>query len=325
MHIEQLRQRLTGHGALPVHTQRLLRHWTRALPWNTGRPALEHFLPLPLRAALPQVLSDLAALATVREQHPSDDGSQRLLVSLQDGQTVETVLLPRGGLCVSTQVGCAVGRGGLLRQLGSAEIVAQVVLARHVQPVKKVVFMGMGEPAHNLEAVLEAIDLLGNEGAIGHKDLVFSTVGDARVFARLPQAQVKPALALSLHSGFADKRRSLLPRAPDLSPLQLVEAGEVYARATGYPIQYQWTLLAGINDGDDELAAIEQLLTGKHAMMNFIPYNRVDGLPYARPSWERAAAMASHLNRRGILTRLRRSAAQDVDGGCGQLRARVAS
>ena len=321
MHIEQLRQRLTGHGALPVHTQRLLRHWTRALPWNTGRPALEHFLPLPLRAALPQVLSDLAALATVREQHPSDDGSQRLLVSLQDGQTVETVLLPRGGRCVF----CMTGRGGLLRQLGSAEIVAQVVLARHVQPVKKVVFMGMGEPAHNLEAVLEAIDLLGNEGAIGHKDLVFSTVGDARVFARLPQAQVKPALALSLHSGFADKRRSLLPRAPDLSPQQLVEAGEVYARATGYPIQYQWTLLAGINDGDDELAAIEQLLTGKHAMMNFIPYNRVDGLPYARPSWERAAAMASHLNRRGILTRLRRSAAQDVDGGCGQLRARVAS
>jgi 23S rRNA (adenine2503-C2)-methyltransferase len=332
MHIEQLRQRLTGHGALPVHTQRLLRHWTRALPWNTGRPALEHFLPLPLRAALPQVLNDLAALAAVREQHPSDDGSQRLLVGLQDGQTVETVLLPRGGLCVSTQVGCAVGcvfcmtgRGGLLRQLGSAEIVAQVVLARHLQPVKKVVFMGMGEPAHNLDAVLEAIDLLGNEGAVGHKDLVFSTVGDARVFARLPQAQVKPALALSLHSGFADKRRSLLPRAPDLSPQQLVEAGEVYARATGYPIQYQWTLLEGINDGDDELAAIEQLLTGKHAMMNFIPYNRVDGLPYARPSWERAAAMAGHLNRRGILTRLRRSAAQDVDGGCGQLRARVAS
>jgi len=127
MHIEQLRQRLTGHGALPVHTQRLLRHWTRAMPWNTGRPALEHFLPLPLRAALPQVLTDLAELATLREQHPSDDGSQRLLVGLHDGQTVETVLLPRGGLCVSTQVGCAVGcvfcmtgRGGLLRQLGSA-------------------------------------------------------------------------------------------------------------------------------------------------------------------------------------------------------------
>lgn len=117
----------------------------------------------------------------------------------------------------------------------------------------------------------------------------------------------------------------MLPRAPDLSPQQLVQAGEHYARATGYPIQYQWTLLAGINDGDDELVAIEQLLAGKHAMMNFIPFNRVDGLPYARPAWERAAAMASHLNRRGILTRLRRSAAQDVQGGCGQLRARVAS
>jgi 23S rRNA (adenine2503-C2)-methyltransferase len=107
---------------------------------------------------------------------------------------VEAVRLPRGGLCVSSQVGCAVGcvfcmtgRGGLLRQLGSAEIVAQVALARQQRAVRRVVFMGMGEPAHNLEPVMAAIELLGTAGAIGHKSLVFSTVGDARVFERLPQ------------------------------------------------------------------------------------------------------------------------------------------
>jgi 23S rRNA (adenine2503-C2)-methyltransferase len=163
---------------------------------------------------------------------------------------VESVLLPRDGLCVSTQVGCAVGcsfcmtgRSGLLRQLGSAEIVAQVVLARARRKVGKVVFMGMGEPAHNMDNVLDAIELLGTAGGIGHKNLVFSTVGDRRVFERLPQGTVKPALALSLHTTRAELRAQLLPKAQAIDPAELVELGEDYARATGYPIQYQWTLL----------------------------------------------------------------------------------
>jgi 23S rRNA (adenine2503-C2)-methyltransferase len=243
---------------------------------------------------------------------------------------VESVLLPRDGLCVSTQVGCAVGcvfcmtgQGGLIRQVGSAEIVAQVALARTLRSVKKVVFMGMGEPAHNLDNVMEAIDLLGTVGNIGHKQLVFSTVGDPRVFEALPLARVKPALALSLHTTKADLREQLLPRAPRMTPEELVEAGERYARATGYPIQYQWTLLAGINDGDDEIEGIVRLLHGKHAILNMIPYNTVDDLPYRRPSWEQAADIARRLHRRGILTKLRQSAGQDVEGGCGQLRARA--
>lgn len=218
------------------------------------------------------------------------------------------------------------GRAGLLRQLSSVEIVAQVVLARSRRPVKKVVFMGMGEPAHNLDNVLEAIELLGVEGGIGHKNLVFSTVGDRRVFERLPQSTVKPALALSLHTTDADLRRRLLPRAPDIAPAELVELGEAYARRTGYPIQYQWTLLEGINDSDAELDGIARLLAGKYAVMNLIPYNSVEGvegLDFRRPSWERAAEMARSLHRRGVLTKLRHSAGQDVEGGCGQLRARA--
>jgi 23S rRNA (adenine2503-C2)-methyltransferase len=215
------------------------------------------------------------------------------------------------------------GRNGLLRQLGSAEIVAQVVLARSRRAVKKVVFMGMGEPAHNLDNVLEAIDLLGTEGGIGHKNLVFSSVGDRRVFERLSQATVKPALAISLHTTDAALRRRLLPKSPDITPTELVELGETYARRTGYPIQYQWTLLEGINDTQTELEGIARLLAGKYAIMNLIPYNRVDGFDYRRPSWERAAEMARSLHRHGILTKLRHSAGQDVEGGCGQLRART--
>jgi 23S rRNA (adenine2503-C2)-methyltransferase len=102
-----------------------------------------------------------------------------------------------------------------------------------------------------------------------------------------------------------------------------VEAGERYARATGYPIQYQWTLMEGINDGDDEVEGIVRLLKGKYAVMNMIPYNAVPELPFKRPSWERAAEHRPHAAPRGVLTKLRHSAGQDVDGGCGQLRARL--
>ena len=207
MRIEDIRQRLRAFGAGPGHEARVLRHWAQALPQDSGRRKLDNYLPRALLAELPTLVHELAGLLRLQSQHAAEDGSARLLLALGDGQTVESVLLPRDGLCVSSQVGCAVGcvfcmtgQGGLQRQLGSAEIVAQVALARTMRPVRKVVFMGMGEPAHNLDNVLEAIELLGTGGAIGHKQLVFSTVGDARVFERLPLGRVKPALALSLHS-----------------------------------------------------------------------------------------------------------------------------
>ena len=327
--IEDIRLRLRDLGAKPLHEQRVLRLWSQAKPQGSGRRRPDSFLPEALLHEMPQIETELQGLAQVRSEHPAEDGSARLLIGLRDGQTVESVLLPRDGVCVSSQVGCAVGcvfcmtgREGLIRQVGSAEIVAQVVLARQRRPVKKVVFMGMGEPSHNLDQVMEAIDLLGTVGNIGHKNLVFSTVGDERVFERLPQGPVKPALALSLHSTRADLRAQLLPRAPRIDPQDLVEAGERYARATGYPIQYQWTLIEGLNDGPDEIEGIVRLLSAKYALMNMIPYNTVEDLPYQRPSWERAAEIARTLHRRGILTKLRHSAGQEVDGGCGQLRAR---
>ena len=329
MRIEQLRQRLQALGALPCHEQRVLQSWVQIRSLDTRHRRAENFLPLALRNALPEIFDELAALASIRSEHPGEDGSARLLIGLGDGQTVESVLLPRDGLCVSTQVGCAVGcvfcmtgRDGLLRQLGSAEIVAQVVLARALRPVKKVVFMGMGEPAHNLENVIEAIELLGLEGGIGHKSLVFSTVGDYRAFELLPRAKVVPALALSLHTTRADLREKLLPNAPRITPEELVELGERYARTTGYPIQYQWTLIDGINDSEEEMDGIVRLLTGKYAIMNLIPYNTVDELEFKRPDVEKARAIARSLHSRRILTKLRNSAGQDIDGGCGQLRAR---
>ena len=318
MRSQDIHQRLADLGAKPLHCGRIVRAWLqgRALDACTARQPAEDFLPLSVRHGLPQVAAELEGIARLHSEHPASDGSSRLLVELADRQMVESVLLPRGGLCVSTQVGCAVGcvfcmtgRSGLLRQVGSLEMVAQVVLARRRRAVKKVVFMGMGEPAHNLDNVLEAIDLLGTDGGIGHKNLVFSTVGDPRVFERLPRQRVKPALALSLHSTRAELRRQLLPKAPPLSPEELVEAGEAYARRVDYPIQYQWTLLEGINDSLEEMDGILRLLKGRFAVMNLIPYNSMDGDAYRRPSGERIVELVRYLHSRGVLTKVRNSAA----------------
>jgi 23S rRNA (adenine2503-C2)-methyltransferase len=330
MHIADLRRQLSDRGARPDHVDRVLRRWLQGLAQDSRHRRVGDFLGKAVRDELPALLASWSGLARLVEQHPGEDGSARLLVALHDGQSIESVLLPRGGLCVSTQVGCAVGcvfcmtgQGGLVRQLGSAEIVAQVVLARAQRAVRKVVFMGMGEPAHNLDAVLDAIELLGTEGQIGHKNLVFSTVGDARVFERLGQGTVKPALALSLHSSLAARRARLLPRAPRIDPAELVDLGEAYARRTSYPIQYQWTLMEGVNDDAEDLEGAAALLRGKYAVLNLIPYNAVRGLALRRPSWERAEAIARFLHQRGVLAKLRQSAGQDVEAGCGQLRARA--
>lgn len=332
MRIHDLDQQLAALGAKPIHRDRMLRAWLQGKPLDSGRPRqqADDFLPLRVREALPALTETLDGLVRLRSEHPGGDGSARLLVGLDDGQMVESVLLPRDGLCVSSQVGCAVGcvfcmtgKSGLLRQVSSLEIVAQVVLARRYRKVKKVVFMGMGEPAHNLDNVLEAIDLLGTLGDIGHKNLVFSTVGDPRVFERLPHLRVKPALALSLHSSKADVREQLLPKAPRITPDELVELGETYARQVGYPIQYQWTLLEGINDSLEEAEGILRLLKGKYAVMNLIPYNSLEVDDYNRPSGERIVELVHYLHRNGVLTKVRNSAGQDVEGGCGQLRARA--
>ncbi len=330
MRTTDLRQRLRDLGAKPCHEDRLLRGWSQVCSYDRKHSPAETFFPLALRNELPAIEAELHGLAQLRSEHPAAESVARLLVELADGSMVESVLLPRGGLCVSTQVGCAVGcvfcmsgRAGLQRQLGSAEIVAQVVLARRRRAVSKVVFMGMGEPAHNLDNVCEAIELLGTHGNIGHKNLVFSTVGDLRVFERLTQDKVKPALALSLHTTDATLRAQLLPRAPQIAIEELVERSEAYARATSYPVQYQWTLLEGVNDSDAELERIAQLLSGKYAVMNFIPFNAVDGLNYRRPSPERIAFMVHTLKQHGIVAKIRDSAGQEIEGACGQLRART--
>ena len=328
MTLDTFHQRLLSLGAKPQHCGYFYRSLFGVVP--RIKPDDPKF-PLALRKALPELYTIIGGALVVADSHQAEEkDSLKLLFKLHDGHTIESVLLPRDGVCVSSQVGCAVGcvfcmtgKSGLIRQLTDLEIVAQVIAAKQLRPqTRKVVFMGMGEPSHNLKNVLSAIDFLGRYSQIPHKNLVFSTVGDQRVFDALGDMEVKPALAISLHSTFEDKRRELLPRAGKIAIESIVKQAERYARLTGYPIQYQWTLIKGINDRDDELRNLEQLLKGKYALINFIPVNAVEDSPYKRPDWSRCREMAEFLKGSRILAKFRNSAAQDIEGGCGQLRSR---
>ncbi len=270
------------------------------------------------------------ALSTrVAERVPSEDGSARLVVRLLDGELIETVAMPVGAVCVSTQVGCAVacrfcasGMNGLKRNLTAAEIVEQVIHARRERRIDRVVYMGMGEPSHNLGNVLEAVAMLKSSAGIGPSRQTFSTVGSAKAFAGLCAARVKPCLALSLHSADDAIRRDLLPNATPDPVAELVAGAARYAALQKKPIVFAWTLLAGVNDRDEDVAQLAALLKGVRGYVNFIRWNPVAGMPYTPTSFERAVELREQVKARGILATIRASTGRDVDAACGQLRRR---
>lgn len=317
-------------GAKPAHVRKINRALFGLAAWPTQDD--EH-LPKAVRARLDDFRREWECAARIHARHHGADGeSEKLLLELVDGQLIETVLLPRNGVCVSTQIGCAVGcvfcmtgRSGLIRQLTDAEIAAQIILARRLRPeTKKVVFMGMGEPSHNLKNVLAALRFAADYGAFGHKNLVISTVGDERLFAALFASDVKPGLAVSLHTVDEAKRKRLLPKGTRMTVDELMDASGRYAAHSGYPVQYEWTLMEGVNDSNEEALQLADRLAGQYAMVNYIPVNDVPGSPWRRPEASRILELQKLLRARGIVATARISAAQEVAGGCGQLRARRA-
>jgi 23S rRNA (adenine2503-C2)-methyltransferase len=271
-----------------------------------------------------------AGLVTrVDKETRAKDGTVKLLLALRDGKKVETVAMPIGACCVSTQVGCAVGCRfcasglfGVERHLAVDEIVEQVVHARRHMRIDRIVFMGMGEPSHNLDNVMAAVARIHEEALISPKRQTFSTVGGVKPLARMREFAVKPCLALSLHSANEQRRRELLPRAHKDPLPEIVAAADAYAQDVGTPIQFEWTMLAGINDSDQDVDELCALLQGVRGYVNFIVYNPVDGLPFCAPSRERIVAMVRAVKARGILATIRDSSGPDAEAACGQLRLR---
>ena len=265
----------------------------------------------------------------VCEETRSQDGTIKLLLQLQDGKKVETVAMPVGACCVSSQVGCAVGCKfcasglyGVERNLTADEILEQVVHARRLMPIERVVYMGMGEPSHNLDNVLTAVARMKDELMISPRRQTLSTVGGVKPLERMRNSAVRPCLALSLHSADEARRSELLPRAHKDSLRDIVAAADAYGRDVGTPVQFEWTLLRGINDRDEDVEQLCDLLQGVRGYVNFIVYNQVDGLSFEAPPRERIVELARAVKERGILAKIRDSSGPDAQAACGQLRLR---
>ncbi|GAB4280232.1 MAG: 23S rRNA (adenine(2503)-C(2))-methyltransferase RlmN [Deferrisomatales bacterium] len=291
-------------------------------------------LARPLRAELARRAS--LRLPAVEQDLRSRDGTRKLLLRLADGERVETVLIPdeeRLTQCVSSQVGCAMGCAfcrtgtmGLVRHLTAGEIVSQVVLARQLlgpeRRVTNVVFMGMGEPLHNLDNVVRAFRILSDDHGLNitRRRLTVSTCGLVDAMRRLP-AEVLPSLAVSLNATTDAVRDRIMPvnrRYPIAVLLEALKELPLPPRAR-HTIEY--VLLGGVNDSPEDARRLVRLLSGVRCKVNLIAYNPHESSPFRAPTPEAVAAFQSQLLEKNFTAVLRKSRGQDILAACGQLKA----
>jgi 23S rRNA (adenine2503-C2)-methyltransferase len=303
--------------------------------------------PSAIAGLRPELRARLTAEATIdslttRSAIDSSDGhTRKFLLGLADGAAIETVLMDfrgRATACVSTQVGCAMGcvfcatgQMGFRRHLSPGEIVAQVIhvqralVARGETPrersVRNIVLMGMGEPLHNYEATMAALDtIMDHRGlAIAPRFITLSTVGVVPGIRRLTAERRPVRLAVSLHGATDEERARLVPPARRWPLAELMAACRDYTTTLRRRIFFEWTLIDGQNDGPDQAHALGRLLAGMDAHVNLIPLNPTlgyDGRPTAGPA---ARAFQATLAEYGLPSTVRQRRGIDVAAGCGQL------
>lgn len=293
-----------------------------------------HDLPKPLRAALAEDFR-LFGSEIVRHQVASD-GTEKLLLQLRDGSHIECVLMrepERRTVCLSTQVGCAMGcvfcASGLLglkRNLTSGEILEQVLrLDRLMGPeerITNVVVMGIGEPLANLKALLPAMETLNEKGALGlgARRITISTVGLPEKIRELARCGKPFNLAVSLHAPDDELRNRLVPVNERIGIEAILAATDDYFRDTGRRVTFEYVLLGGLNDNAEQARQLANRLAGRGAHVNLIPMNAISELPYADPSAARTAAFVDILTAAGIAATVRKRKGADIDAACGQLR-----
>jgi 23S rRNA (adenine2503-C2)-methyltransferase len=292
-------------------------------------------LPKPLRTALSDAF-EIFRSTTAAHQNAAD-GTEKLLLQLADGGRIECVLLrdgPRRSICISSQVGCAMGcvfcasgLDGVERNLTRGEIVEQILkLQRLLEPDERlshIVMMGMGEPLANLPRVLEALDIArdGDLGlGISPRRITISTVGLPPAIDKLGEANSPYQLAISLHAPNDELRNRLVPVNKSIGIDAILEAADRYFNKTGRRLTFEYVLLGGLNDSAANARQLVQLLRGRTAMLNVIPYNPVPGLPYECPSAESIHQFRRTLLDGGINVMFRQRKGDDIQAACGQLR-----
>lgn len=266
----------------------------------------------------------------------AEDGTEKLLYRLDDGNSIEGVLIPGPGrltLCVSTQVGCAsgcgfclTGAGGLIRNLSSAEIVNQVFAAGKItmgRPISNIVLMGTGEPLSNYDAVRKFAEIATDQHGMGYspKKVTLSTCGLAPMIEKMADDGVDASLAVSLNAAMDEVRSRLMPINKTYPVARLMRALHYYCDKTGNTVTIEYVLFKGVNDSDEDAHRLMGLLKGLPCMINLLMFNPFQNAPFERPDEERVYAFRNILLNHGFVAVVRNSRGKDISAACGQLRA----
>jgi 23S rRNA (adenine2503-C2)-methyltransferase len=306
--------------------------------WLCGKGALEWDQMSNIPASLRNKLADKFALSglSIAEQQLSSDGTRKFLFMLRDEQTIESVIIPMDKhytFCVSSQVGCAMGcsfcatsRGGLVRNLTSAEIVEQVIhLQKHISDDKpkswNIVFMGMGEPLDNWDNVAAAIETFVDEQGfdISPRRITISTSGHIAGLKKMQRSEYGVGLTVSVNSCDDSVRKKLMP-VPGRTPLpEILDAAEEYSKRLFGGITIAYVLLAGINDSKSDARVLASLVRDRPFKVNLIPLNAIND-KQKKPQEDQILQFQKALASYGVRSFIRSSSGEDIDAACGQLR-----
>lgn len=273
---------------------------------------------------------------SIERRHTSEDGTEKLLYTLDDGNSIEGVLIPGPGrltLCVSTQVGCASGCGfcrtgesGLVRNLAAGEIVNQVFAAQRTtrSAITNIVLMGTGEPLSNYDAVRSFVQIMTDRNGMGfsNRKVTISTCGLATAIERMAEdPQMDTSLAVSLNATTDELRDTIMPVNKTYPLARLMKALHYYCNATANTVTIEYALFKGINDTDKDASRLMELLSGLPCMINVLMFNPFPGSAFERPDEKRVYEFRNILLRHGFVAVVRNSRGRDINAACGQLRA----
>jgi 23S rRNA (adenine2503-C2)-methyltransferase len=272
---------------------------------------------------------------TLAAREKSIDGTEKFLLRLADGKQIESVFIPDTPamtFCISTQVGCAMacafcltGKMGLVRNLSAGEIVGQVrvlvnALDMHDKPFN-IVLMGMGEPLHNYDETMKALRILADIRGLGvnPRRVTLSTVGLLPALERLAREPIMPNLAISLHAPTDVQRGALVPLNKKYGVAEIIAACRRFPLKKRSRITFEYVLLAGVNDSEQDARRLAKLLSGVKSKVNLIPLNAAAGIPFDRPSDDAIDRFARVLADHHLIVSVRKSRGRDIRAACGQL------
>jgi 23S rRNA (adenine2503-C2)-methyltransferase len=326
----------TAHGLKNYRLDQLYRAATKELLGGLDEVTT---LPKELRASLDLEGFAFDSVTPVVVQKSGDKQTTKGLFRLHDGNEIEAVLMEHHGerntVCISSQSGCAyacafcsTGQAGFTRHLTSVEIFDQaryfaVQLAKQGRKITNIVFMGMGEPFHNYDAVMGAVALLNDPKGLGlgHRHITISTVGLVPQIERFADEGIQVNLAISLHAPTDATRSSIMPVNRKWSTEELMAAVESYVKKSKRKVFFEYVMLEGINDSDQHARDLAPLMKGPLYHVNLIPYNSTPDAVIKGSSQERIWAFAQVLERMGVLCTVRTPMGRDIAAACGQLRA----